>query len=90
MQRDQARKRMMAEVPKADVVITNPTHLAVALTYKMGHGRPQVVAKGAGKMAEKIKEIAKEHKVPMIEDKPLARALFKAVEVGQSHPGRSV
>jgi flagellar biosynthetic protein FlhB len=87
IQRDQARKRMMAEVPEADVVITNPTHLAVALTYKMGSmDAPEVVAKGAGKIAERIKEVAREHEVPVIEDKPLAQALFKAVEVGQSIP----
>jgi flagellar biosynthetic protein FlhB len=90
MQREQARKRMMAEVPEADVVITNPTHLAVALTYKMGSmDAPQVVAKGANKIAERIKEIARENEVPVIEDKPLAQALFKAVEVGQS-PSRAI
>jgi flagellar biosynthetic protein FlhB len=88
IQRDQARKRMMAEVPEADVVITNPTHVAVALTYKMGSmDAPQVVAKGAGKIAARIKEIAREFEVPVIEDKPLAQALFKLVEVGQSIPG---
>lgn len=87
LQREQARNRMMSDVPDADVVITNPTHLAVALSYKVGEmDAPTVVAKGANKIAEKIKAIAKEHNVPVIEDKPLAQALFKAVEVGQAIP----
>jgi flagellar biosynthetic protein FlhB len=88
IQREQAKKRMMNDVPQADVVITNPTHLAVALSYKVGQmDAPTVVAKGANKVAEKIKAIAKEHNIPIIEDKPLAQALYKAVEVGQSIPG---
>ncbi len=87
VQREQAKNRMMADVPQADVVLTNPTHLAVALSYKVGEmDAPTVVAKGANKVAEKIKEIAKEHDIPVIEDKPLAQALFKAVEVGQTIP----
>ncbi|KMY68965.1 hypothetical protein AAU61_05250 [Desulfocarbo indianensis] len=88
IQREQVKKRMMSQVPEADVVITNPTHLAVALSYKVGQmDAPTVVAKGANKVAEKIKELAREHNIPIIEDKPLAQALFKAVEVGQSIPG---
>jgi flagellar biosynthetic protein FlhB len=78
VQMEAARKRMMQEVPDATVVITNPTHLAVALKYddqKMF--APKIVAKGAGKVAEKIKEIARKHGVPVVEDKPIARALFK-------------
>lgn len=78
IQRELARKRMMQEVPKATVVITNPTHLAVALKYvKDDMAAPLVIAKGAGYIAEKIKEIARNHRIPIIEDKPLARALYK-------------
>ena len=78
LQREMARKRMMQEVPKADVVITNPTHFAVALKYDSATmGAPAVVAKGANLIAEKIKEIAKANGVPVFEDKPLARSLYK-------------
>lgn len=87
MQREAAQKRMMTSVPEADVVITNPTHLAIALVYKAGEmDAPQVLAKGQNKVAEKIKQIAEENQVPIVEDKPLAQALYKAVEVGQSIP----
>ncbi len=86
LQREMARKRMMQEVPKADVVITNPTHFAVALKYDSATmGAPAVVAKGANLIAEKIKEIAKEHGVPVFEDKPLTRALYK-LELDQEIP----
>ncbi|RMG72301.1 MAG: flagellar biosynthesis protein FlhB [Nitrospirae bacterium] len=86
IQREMARKRMMQEVPKATVVITNPTHIAVALKYERGQkGAPTVVAKGAGFVAEKIKEIAQRYDVPIVEDKPLARALFK-LELGSEIP----
>ncbi|MBQ9536377.1 MAG: flagellar biosynthesis protein FlhB [Desulfovibrionaceae bacterium] len=82
-----AMKRMMKQVPKADVVVTNPTHLAVALSYNAQEApAPIVVAKGAGYVAERIKTIAKEHKVPIRENVPLARALFKACEVGDMIP----
>lgn len=78
LQREVARRRMMQEVPKATVVITNPTHIAVALKYEDKKMlAPKIIAKGAGIIAEKIKEIAKEHGIPIFEDKPLARALFK-------------
>jgi flagellar biosynthetic protein FlhB len=87
LQREMARKRMMADVPKADVVITNPTELAVALRYHSGEmDAPKVLAKGAGFLAAKIRELAKEHGVAIVEDKPLAQALYKSVEVGQSVP----
>lgn len=87
IQREMARKRMMAEVPKSDVVVTNPTHIAVALKYEKDKGgAPTVVAKGAGAIAEKIKELAKKHGVPVVENKPLARALFKIVEIGKEIP----
>ncbi|MBI3591989.1 MAG: flagellar biosynthesis protein FlhB, partial [Nitrospirae bacterium] len=86
LQREMARKRMMQEIPKADVVITNPTHFAVALKYDSSKmGAPTVVAKGANLVAEKIKEIAGENRVPVFEDKPLARALFK-LDIGQEIP----
>ncbi|RJQ45428.1 MAG: EscU/YscU/HrcU family type III secretion system export apparatus switch protein [Nitrospiraceae bacterium] len=78
IQKETARKRMMQEVPKATVVITNPTHLAIALVYEEKKMfAPKIIAKGAGVVAEKIREIAGEHGVPIVEDKPLARALFK-------------
>ena len=87
MQRDLARRRMMAEVPKADVIITNPTHIAVALLYTSGEmDAPRVVAKGAGFVAEKIKAIGQEHEIPILENKPLAQILYKTVEVGQMIP----
>jgi flagellar biosynthetic protein FlhB len=87
-QRDLARKRMMVAVPKADVVITNPTHFAVALKYmEARHRAPVVVAKGADVVAEKIKELARENGVPQLEAPPLARALYKHVEIGGEIPG---
>jgi flagellar biosynthesis protein FlhB len=80
-------QRMLEKVPKADIVITNPTHLAIALRYNVLEApAPLVVAKGANFLAEKIKEIAKEHKIPIRENKPLAQALYKAVEVGEMIP----
>lgn len=82
-----ARERMMQDVKTADVVVTNPTHIAVALKYELAPGSaPTVVAKGRGYVAERIKKIARENRVPVLERKALARALFKAVEVGQSIP----
>lgn len=82
-----AMRRMMAEVPKADVVITNPTHFAVALKYesKKMHS-PMLVAKGQDLIAENIKKIARENKVPVVENPPVARALFDAVEIGDFVP----
>jgi flagellar biosynthetic protein FlhB len=87
IQMETARQRMMAAVPEADVVITNPTHLAVALRFDAARMiAPQVIAKGAGYVAERIKQIAAENDVPLVEDKPLARTLFKIVEVGNTIP----
>ena len=87
MQREAARKRMMSSVPNADVIVTNPTHYSVALKYdKLGHNAPQVVAKGIGPLALKIREIAKEHHVPLVEVPPLARALYAHVELEQEIP----
>ena len=81
-----ARRRMMADVPKADVVITNPTHLAVAIKYEPGAAAPVVVAKGADTVAARIREVARESRVPVIENKPVARALYAEVEVGRTIP----
>lgn len=82
-----ARQRVNVEVPKADVVVTNPTHFAVALEYKMGSASaPKVLAKGVDRMAQRIKEIAREHDVPIHEDRELARALYKECEVGDEIP----
>ncbi len=87
VQRDMARSRMMDAVPMADVVVANPTHIAVALKYDADKGdAPVVLAKGERKIAQKIKQIAKDHGVPVIEDKPLARALFKICEIGDMVP----
>ncbi|MES2016820.1 MAG: flagellar biosynthesis protein FlhB [Pseudomonadota bacterium] len=87
LQREMARRRMMAEVPSADVVVTNPTHYAVALKYTDGQGgAPRVVAKGADAVAAKIRELAKEHKVTLLEAPALARALHKHSEIGDEIP----
>lgn len=88
-QRAMARRRMMAQVPQADVVITNPTHYAVALAYQEGGGgAPRVVAKGTGLIAAKIREIGQEHKVPLLSAPPLARALYHHVELGHEIPAQ--
>jgi flagellar biosynthetic protein FlhB len=86
LQREMTNKRMMEKVPKADVVITNPTHIAVALKYENNMIAPQLVAKGAGLIAEKIKAIARENRVPIVENKPLARTIFKTMKIGQGIP----
>jgi flagellar biosynthetic protein FlhB len=79
--------RMMQNVPKADVVITNPTHIAVALRYNSDEApAPVVLAKGADHLAEKIKAVAREHRIPVRENAPLARALYKAVDIGEMIP----
>jgi flagellar biosynthetic protein FlhB len=88
MQREQARRRMMQAVPKADVVVTNPLHFAVALQYnEKTMSAPLMVAKGSQLIAERIKEIARENRVPIVEAPPLARALHRHVEVGDAIPG---
>jgi flagellar biosynthetic protein FlhB len=82
-----ARRRMMDAVPKANVVVTNPTHYAVALRYEAGSmSAPTVVAKGADLMAQTIRELAKQHGVPLLESPPLARALFHHAELDQQIP----
>ncbi len=87
LQREAARRRMMAAIPTADVVVTNPTHYAVALKYSdKGMRAPVVVAKGSHLLALRIREIAQEHHVPILEAPPLARALHKHTELGQSIP----
>ena len=87
LQREAARKRMMTEVPKADVIITNPTHYAVALSYRESSMRaPRVVAKGQDLTAQRIRELAGEHRVPIVEAPPLARALYRHAELGDEVP----
>ena len=81
LRQEKSRQRMMQAVPDATVVITNPTHFAVALKYDKGMKAPQVVAKGADTVAFRIRELAKEHDVPIVENPPLARALFASVEI---------
>jgi flagellar biosynthetic protein FlhB len=84
---ERAQKRMMAAVPEADVVITNPTHFAVALAYEMETmSAPRLVAKGADVLAQRIREVAEENEVPLVENPPLARALYASVELDQEIP----
>ena len=80
------RKRMMAEVPKASVIITNPTHYAVALQYERGMNAPVCLAKGVDNIALKIREVAAAHNIPMVENPPLARALHATVEIDEEIP----
>ena len=86
LQREAARKRMMGAVPTADVIVTNPTHFAVALAYKSGMTAPKIVAKGAGEIALKIREIGAENGVPLLEAPPLARALYRHADIDQEIP----
>ncbi len=87
LQRDAARRNMMKAVPSATVVIVNPTHYAIALQYEMNSKSvPKVVAKGKNYLAQLIRERARQHEVPIMENKPLAQALYQAVEVGQEIP----
>lgn len=86
VQREMANRRMMEKVPEADVIVTNPTHIAVALKYSANLPAPQVIAKGADLIAEKIKEIAREKNIPIVENKPLARTIFKTLKIGQVIP----
>lgn len=89
LQEEMARSRMMQDVPEADVVITNPTHYAVALKYKPEEMEaPIVLAKGMRKVAQRIKKVAREHDIPVIENPPLARSLYSLVEVGQEIPAK--
>lgn len=86
LQREMASRRMLQEVPEATVVITNPTHLSIAIKYDDGMSAPLVVAKGADHMAMKIREVAAEHDIPMVEDVPLARGMYEQVEPGDEVP----
>ena len=87
IQREMAKRRMMESVPEADVIITNPTNLAIALKYDAEEmAAPRVIAKGAGFVAERIREIAKENGVPIVENKPLAQTLYKVVEIDEHIP----
>ncbi len=86
VQREMATRKMMTEVPKGDVVITNPTHIAVVIKYSDNLPAPQLIAKGADFMAERIKQMARDHNIPIIENKPLARTIFKTMKVGQVIP----
>ena len=87
VQLEMAQRRMMESIPEADVVITNPTHLALAIKFDAKEMiAPTVLAKGSGFMAERIKEVAREHHIPIVEDKPLAQTMFKMVEIGDYIP----
>ncbi len=87
VQREMANKRMMQDVPKADVIVTNPTHIACAIQYDpQTMAAPRLVAKGSGLIAEKIKEIARANNIPVMENKPLARTIFKTLKIGQTIP----
>jgi flagellar biosynthetic protein FlhB len=87
LQREMARRRMMQEVPEATVVVTNPTFIAIALKYEpQKSDAPLVVAKGKRVIAEKIREIAREHDIPIVEDRPLARSMYDKVDVGLAIP----
>lgn len=86
VQREMANKRMMEDVQKADVIVTNPTHISVALKYDETMVSPTIVAMGADHMAFKIREVAKEYNIPLVENKPLARAMYKTLKIGQQIP----
>ncbi|OFZ14011.1 MAG: flagellar biosynthesis protein FlhB [Bdellovibrionales bacterium RBG_16_40_8] len=86
LQRELASRRMIDDVKKADVIITNPTHIAVALQYSKKMVAPKVIAKGAGDIAERIKKQAREFNVPIVENKPLARTIYKTLKIGQMIP----
>jgi len=87
IRQEKSRQRMMAAVPAATVVITNPTHFAVALKYDRSMAAPRCVAKGADAIALRIREVAKSHDVPIVENPPLARALFASVDIDETIPG---
>jgi len=88
MQRQMRRRRMLKDVEQASVVVTNPTHFAVALEYRPQMAAPVIVAKGANLLAEQIKQVARWHEVPIAENPPLAQALYRSVEIGQAIPAK--
>jgi flagellar biosynthetic protein FlhB len=87
--REMARARMLGNVKKADVIVTNPTHFAVALAYKAGQNAPRVLAKGADLLAFRIRELGRQHDIAIVENPPLARQLYADVEVGQEVPAQT-
>ena len=87
IQRDLARRKMMQKIPEATAVIVNPTHYAVAIRYSPeSSGAPRLIAKGKNYLAQRIRKKAIEHQIPIVENPPLARALYSSVEVGQEIP----
>jgi flagellar biosynthetic protein FlhB len=88
IQMEMSRNRMMSDTAEADVLLVNPTHVAVALKYDPAKGAPRVVAKGAGEVAAKLRSIAQENRVPMVQDIPLARALHASCDLGQEVPAQ--
>jgi flagellar biosynthetic protein FlhB len=88
LQRQMRRQMMLRETEKATVVVTNPTHFAVAILYRMDMGAPVVIAKGRNLLAQKMKELARWKEIPVLENPPLAQALYKSVDVGQSIPSK--
>jgi flagellar biosynthetic protein FlhB len=86
LRQERMRKRMISDVPKASVVITNPTHYAVALQYDKGMNAPVCLAKGVDAVARRIREVAQQHDIPIVENPPLARALHATVEIDQEVP----
>ena len=86
LQREMSQRRMMEDVKKADVIVTNPTHIAIAIRYSANMVAPQIVAKGADTIAEKIRAVAKEFNIPIVENKPLARTMYKTLKIGQAIP----
>ena len=86
IRQERSRKRMMAAVPKADVIVTNPTHFSIALKYERGMNAPVVLAKGVDDMAFRIREVAKDNKIPLVENPPLARALYAIVDIDEEVP----
>jgi flagellar biosynthetic protein FlhB len=88
LQRQMRRQMMLRETEKATVVVTNPTHFAVAILYQMDMGAPVVIAKGRNLLAQKMKELARWKEIPVLENPPLAQALYKTVDVGQSIPSK--
>ncbi len=85
--RELAKQRARIEVPRADALLVNPTHIAIALRYRKDEGHaPRVTAKGKGQLAEHMRELAREHGIPIVQDVPLARLLYKRVKVGREVP----